>query len=111
LIGTPAQPSRVGVESFSLTSDINNEGGPVIASGVINDTGQDIVVSDTEDTFDFGARGRITVFHSPLERNKTLLQQSKRHAKNFDNLGSVEREGKMPDGVDLLQSGGCEQFV
>jgi hypothetical protein len=33
---------------------------------VINLTGTDIVVSDTEDTFDFGAHGKITVFHSPV---------------------------------------------
>src|SRR6476620_864376 len=48
-----AAPSRIGTESFSLT-------------GVINATGTDIVVSDTEDLFDFGAAGTVTVFHSPL---------------------------------------------
>jgi hypothetical protein len=61
-----AAPTRVGTETFTLTADINDEGGPVTASGVINATGTDIVVSDTEDTFDFGARGQVTVFHSPL---------------------------------------------
>ena len=61
-----AAPSRVGTESFSLTGDINVPGGTVVASGVINATGTDIVVSDTEDLFDFGAAGTITVFHSPL---------------------------------------------
>jgi hypothetical protein len=61
-----AAPTRVGTEAFTLTADINSEGGPVTASGVINATGTDIVVSDTEDTFDFGAQGSITVFHSPL---------------------------------------------
>jgi hypothetical protein len=64
--GVSAAPTRVGTETFSLTSDINAEGGTVTASGVINDTGQDIVISDTEDTFDFGANGQITVFHSPI---------------------------------------------
>jgi len=64
--GVSAAPTKVGTETFSLTSDINAQGGPVTASGVINDTGQDIVVSDTEDTFDFGANGQITVFHSPM---------------------------------------------
>jgi hypothetical protein len=62
-----AAPTRVGIESFSFTDDINNTGGgTVVAKGVINATGTDIVVSPTEDTFDFGARGQITVFHSPL---------------------------------------------
>src|SRR6476659_4305772 len=61
-----AAPTRVGTEAFTLTADINAQGGPVTASGVINLTGTDIVVSDTEDTFDFGANGQITVFHSPM---------------------------------------------
>ena len=60
-----AAPTKVGTETFNFTADINAQGGPVTASGVINDTGTDIVVSDTEDTFDFGANGQITVFHSP----------------------------------------------
>jgi hypothetical protein len=63
-----AAPTKVGVETFTLTGDINTEGGPVTASGVINDTGVDIVVSDTQDTFDFGANGQITVFHSPVRQ-------------------------------------------
>jgi hypothetical protein len=71
-----AAPTKVGTETFSLTSDINAEGGPVTASGVINDTGVDIVVSDTEDTFDFGANGRITVFHSPI-RSRDHFSQKK----------------------------------
>ena len=61
-----AAPTKVGIETFTLTADINAEGGPVTASGVINDTGVDIVVSDTQDTFGFGANGQITVFHSPI---------------------------------------------
>jgi len=63
-----AAPTRVGTESFTLTTSFATEGGPVVARGVINDTGVDIVVSDTEDTFDFGANGQITVFHSPLSQ-------------------------------------------
>jgi len=62
-----AAPTRTGTETFSSTQDINVPGGPVTASGVINDTGTDIVVSDTEDTFVFGSRGQITVFHSPVK--------------------------------------------
>jgi hypothetical protein len=61
-----AAPSRIGTESFSLTGDINVPGGTVVATGVINATGTDIVVSDTEDLFDFGSAGTVTVFHSPL---------------------------------------------
>ena len=65
-----AAPTRVGTETFMSTQDINaTSGGPVVASGVINDRGDDIVVSDTEDTFDFGANGQVTVFHSPRRRN------------------------------------------
>ncbi len=62
-----AAPTKVGTETFTLIADITEEGGgPVTASGVINDTGTDIVISDTEDLFDFGANGTITVFHAPL---------------------------------------------
>ncbi len=67
-VGEPssAAPTKIGKESFSLTGDINVPGGTVVAAGVINATGTDIVVSDTEDLFDFGAAGTVTVFHSPL---------------------------------------------
>jgi hypothetical protein len=61
-----AAPTKVGTETFTSVQDINTPGGPVTASGVINATGTDIVISDTQDTFDFGAHGSITVFHSPV---------------------------------------------
>jgi hypothetical protein len=67
-----AAPTRVGTETFTITSSFTDEGGPVTASGVINDTGTDIVVSDNEDTFDFGANGKITVFHSALSSREHL---------------------------------------
>src|SRR5204863_1981039 len=70
-----ATPIKVGIETFTLTSDINTEGGLVNASGVINDTGQDIVVSDVQDTFDFGDHGKVTVFHSPIRRNQHFNQK------------------------------------
>jgi len=70
-----AAPTKVGTETFVLTSDINAEGGVVTASGVINDRGVDIVVSDTQDTFDFGANGQITVFHSPLRSQDKFSQK------------------------------------
>jgi hypothetical protein len=72
---TSAAPSRIGTESFSLTGDINVPGGTVVATGVINATGTDIVVSDTEDLFDFGAAGTITVFHSPLHSTDHFSQK------------------------------------
>jgi hypothetical protein len=60
-----AAPSKVGNESFISTQN-NPPGGPVTASGVINDHGRDIVVSNDEDTFVFGNRGQITVLHSAV---------------------------------------------
>ena len=60
-----AAPTRVGIQQFALTSSITEEGGTVVASGFFNETGQDIVVSDTEDTFVFPS-GQITVNHSAL---------------------------------------------
>ena len=70
-----AAPTKVGTETFVLTSDIATEGGVVTASGVINDEGVDIVVSDTEDIFDFGANGQITVFHSPLRSHEKFSEK------------------------------------
>jgi hypothetical protein len=64
-----AAPTSVGIETFVLTADINSEGGTVTASGLIDATGTDIVVTDTQDTFDFGAAGQITVFHSSLRNH------------------------------------------
>jgi len=68
--------TAVGIESFSSVQDISgNGGGPVTASGVINAHGTDTVVSATEDTFDFGAQGKITVFHSPLSNVQHVNQK------------------------------------
>ncbi len=75
-----AAPTKVGTERFTLTADINTEGGTVTASGLIDASGTDIVVTDTQDTFDFGAAGQITVFHSPL-RNHDHFNQDKCSAK------------------------------
>ena len=47
----------------------------MIARGVINDTGTDIVVSDTEDTFDFGANGQVTIFHSAVRSTDHFSQK------------------------------------
>jgi hypothetical protein len=53
-------------QSFALTSDISEEGGgTVVASGAINATGEDVVISDTEDLFVF-ADGTLTVTHAPV---------------------------------------------
>ena len=57
-----APPTR---QNFTLTSDISEEGGgTVVASGAINATGEDVVISDTEDLFVF-PDGTLTVFHAP----------------------------------------------
>src|SRR5690349_3685756 len=57
--------SPITKQDFTLTSDINQEGGTVVASGAINATGDDVVVSDTEDQFVF-PDGTLTVFHAPV---------------------------------------------
>ncbi len=67
-----AAPSKVGNESFISTQNSNIPGGPVTASGVINDHGRDIVLSNDEDTFMFGNRGQITVFHSAVSDSQHL---------------------------------------
>jgi len=52
-------------QSFTLTSDITQEGGTVVASGAINATGDDVVISDTEDHFVF-PEGALTIIHAPV---------------------------------------------
>jgi hypothetical protein len=63
--GASAASNKAGTESFTSTQNINVPGGTVVASGVINDVGQDTVLSATEDIFSFGVNGQITVLHSP----------------------------------------------
>jgi hypothetical protein len=59
-----ASSAPVTKQNFTLTSDITEEGGgTVVASGAINATGEDIVVSDTEDQFVF-PDGTLTVIHA-----------------------------------------------
>jgi hypothetical protein len=71
-----AAPTKVGNETFLSVQDINTPtGSPVVASGVINDTGIDNVISDTEDTFVFGTRGQVTVFHSPRHDTQKVNQK------------------------------------
>jgi hypothetical protein len=67
-----AAPTKAGTETFTLSADINSEGGTVTATGVIDAVGNDISVTDTQDTFDFGGAGQITVFHSVLRRHHHL---------------------------------------
>ena len=69
--GASAASTKVGTESFTSTQDINVPGGTVVASGVINAVGQDIVISGTEDTFVF-PNGQITVLHSPRHDNQKV---------------------------------------
>jgi len=62
-------------QDFTLTNDVNGNGGPVVASGAINASGQDVVVSDTQDTFTF-PDGSLTVFHAPV-RSKDHFNEQK----------------------------------
>jgi hypothetical protein len=58
-------------QSFTLTSDITQEGGVVVASGAIDATGDDVVVSDTEDQFIF-PDGTLTVIHAPVKSKENF---------------------------------------
>jgi len=71
-----AAPTKAGTESFTLTQSFTGEGGTVTASGVINATGTDVVVSPSEDLFDFGAAGSVTVFHSPIATSAHFNQHT-----------------------------------
>jgi hypothetical protein len=72
-------------QNFSLTADITEEGGgTVVASGAINATGQDIVVSDTEDHFVFPA-GTLTIIHAPV--------RAKEHFNDKKCTGSFKETG------------------
>jgi hypothetical protein len=57
-------------QNFTLTSEnIEVPGGTVVASGAINATGEDVVISDTEDQFIF-PDGTLTVIHAPVRRKE-----------------------------------------
>ena len=60
-----ATSAPVTKQAFTLTSDINEVGGTVVASGAINATGVDEVISDTEDLFVF-PDGTLTVIHASV---------------------------------------------
>ena len=64
-------------QNFTLTADISEEGGggTVVATGAINATGEDVVVSDTEDHFVF-PDGTLTVIHAPV-RSKDHFNDKK----------------------------------
>ncbi len=68
VLQAPASAAPKPTESFFSSQDINVQGGPVFATGLINATGNDVVLSPTEDRFDF-SNGSITVFHSPRHSN------------------------------------------
>jgi hypothetical protein len=73
-------------QDFTLTSDITQEsGGTVVASGAINATGEDVVISDTEDHFIF-PDGTLTVFHAPV--------RSKEHFDEEECTGSFFETGR-----------------
>jgi hypothetical protein len=70
-----ASAAPVTKQNFSLTNDISQEGGTVVASGAINATGEDIVISDTEDQFVF-PDGTLTIIHAPV-RSKDHFNDKK----------------------------------
>ena len=59
-----ASAAPVTKQNFTLTSE-TEEGGTVVASGAINATGEDVVISDTEDQFVF-PDGTLTIVHAPV---------------------------------------------
>ena len=64
-----ASSAPLTTQNFTLTSDISEEGGgTVVASGAINATGEDVVISDTEDQFVF-PDGTLTVIHARVRGN------------------------------------------
>jgi len=77
--------SPVTRQDFTLTSDISEEGGSVVASGAINATGDDVVISDTEDHFIF-PDGTLTVFHAPV--------RTKQHFDQEECTGSFREQGR-----------------
>jgi hypothetical protein len=61
-----ASSAPLAKQYFTMTANINDEsGGTVVASGAINATGEDVVISDTEDQFVF-PDGTLTVIHAPV---------------------------------------------
>ena len=71
-----ASSAPVTKQNFTLTSDVSEEGGgTVVASGAINATGEDVVISDTEDQFVF-PDGTLTVIHAPV-RGKEHFNEKK----------------------------------
>jgi hypothetical protein len=83
-------------QDFTLTSDITEEGGTVVASGAIDATGDDVVVSDTQDDFVF-PDGTLTVFHAPV--------RTKEHFDEEDCTGSFREVGRyvISSGTDAYE--------
>jgi len=80
-----ASSAPVTKQNFTLTADISDEGGgTVVASGAINATGEDVVISDTEDQFVF-PNGTLTVIHAPV--------RSKDHTNDKKCTGSFRETG------------------
>jgi len=87
MLEAPVSAAPKPKESFVSVQDINVAGGPVQATGLINDSGQDIVVSDTQDTFVF-SNGQITVFHSPRHSHERFRQKNGVCTFNFTERGT-----------------------
>ena len=102
-------------QDFSLTADITQEGGTVVASGAINATGQDVVISDTQDQFVF-PDGTLTIFHAPVRsrdrfNDKTCTGKIRETGTYVISAGTDQYEGASGSGnyrvVGRIQNG-CE---
>src|SRR6185295_6411323 len=81
--------------NFTLTSDdINTPGGTVVATGAINATGQDVVISDTEDQFVF-PDGTLTIIHAPVRTHDHFNE--KKCSGTYRVVGTVEGGCNGPD--------------
>jgi hypothetical protein len=74
-ISQAASSEPLTKQNFTIVGDINEEGGTVVASGAINATGEDVVISDTEDQFVF-PDGTLTIIHAPV-RTKDKFNDKK----------------------------------
>lgn len=106
VVGTEGATSAAPItrQNFTLTSDISEEGGgTVVASGAINATGDDVVVSDTEDQFVF-PNGTLTVIHAPVRSNehfsdKTCKGSFRETGRYVINEGTGQYEGVTGSGT------------
>jgi hypothetical protein len=73
--GKGHDPSPLTKQGFKVTSPISNEGGTVVAFGAINASGQDVVVSDTQDNFVF-PDGTLIVYHATVRSKEKFDEKT-----------------------------------